>query len=90
VQKTLGTALAALATLRRESRAFGGGLVVAFGLCWVYFVRGAVERCNLLNRQPGGSCTIYGSDEQLALAGFIAPVGVLLVAISLRQEMARA
>ena len=82
--------LAALAAFRRESRAFGGGLLVAFGLWWVYFVRAAIERCDLMNRQPGGSCSIYATDEQLALAGAIAVVGVLLVALSLRQERARA
>ena len=83
-------ALAALAAFRRESRAFGGGLLVAFGLWWVSFVRGAVERCDLMNRQPGGSCAIYGTDEQLALAGCVAVVGALLVALSLRQAKARA
>jgi hypothetical protein len=83
-------ALAAIATVRRESRAFGGGVLIAFGLWWVYFVRAAVERCDLMNRQPGGSCAIYGTDEQLALAGAIAFLGALLVALSLRQQRARA
>jgi hypothetical protein len=83
-------ALVALATLRRESRAFGGGLLMAFALWWVYFVRQAVERCDLLNRQPGGSCAIYGTDEQLVLAGCVLLVGALLVAIALRREKARA
>ena len=82
-------ALAALAAARRGSRAFGGGVLVAFGLWWVVFVRGAVERCDLLNRQPAGSCSIYGTDEQLTLAGCIAVVGALVVALSLREERAR-
>lgn len=83
-------ALAALAAVRRGSRAFGGGVLVAFGLWWAYFVRDAVERCDLMNRQPGGSCAIYGTTEQLALAGSIAVVGALLVAFSLREERVKA
>jgi hypothetical protein len=82
--------LVAVATLRRESRAFGGGLLMAFGFWWVYFVRQAVERCDVLNRQPGGSCAIYGTEEQLALAGSVAVVGALLVAVALRRERATA
>jgi hypothetical protein len=79
-------AFAALAAVRRESRAFGGGLLVAFGLWWVYFVQRAVERCDLMDRQPAGSCAIYGTNEQLVLAGSVALLGALLVAISLRQK----
>jgi len=82
----LFAALMALATVRRESRALGGGLLVASGLWWVYFVRQAVERCDALNRQPGGSCAIYGTDEQLVLAGCVALVGALLVALALRER----
>jgi hypothetical protein len=79
-------ALVGLAALRRESRPLGGGLLVAFGLWWVYFVRQAGERCDALNRQPGGSCAIYGTDEQLVLAGCVALVGALLVALALRER----
>lgn len=79
-------ALAALATVRQKSRAFGGALLVAFGLWWVYFVQRAVARCDLLNRQPGGSCAIYGTNEQVVLAGSVALVGALMVALSLRQK----
>jgi hypothetical protein len=82
--------LVGLATLRRESRALGGGLLAAFGLWWVYFVRQAVERCDAFNRQPSGSCAIYGTDEQLVLAGCAFLVGLLLIAIALRREKARA
>ena len=82
----LFAALMALAAVRRESRALGGGLLVASGLWWVYFVRQAVERCDALNRQPGGSCAIYGTDEQLVLAGCVALVGALLVALALRER----
>jgi hypothetical protein len=78
-------AFVALAALRRESRAFGGGLLIAFGFWWVYFVREAGERCDLMNRQPGGSCAIYGTDEQLALAGSVVLVGALLVGVALRR-----
>ena len=83
-------ALVALAAFRRESRAFAGGLLIAFGLWWVVFVRGAFERCDLLNRQPGGSCAIYGTDEQLVLAGCVALVGALLVGLELRRQAATA
>jgi drug/metabolite transporter superfamily protein YnfA len=83
-------ALAALAAVRRESRAFGGGVLVTFGLWWAYFVRDAVERCELMNREPGGSCAIYGTTEQLALAGSIAVVGALLVTLSLREDRVKA
>ena len=78
-------ALVALAALRRESRAFGGGFLMAFGFWWVYFVREAGERCDLMNRQPGGSCAIYGTDDQLALAGSVVLAGVLLIAIAVRR-----
>ena len=79
----------ALAAMRRESRALAGGLLISFGLWWVYFVRGAVERCDLANRQTGGGCAIYGTDEQLVLAGCIAVVGVLTIALSFRRERVR-
>jgi hypothetical protein len=79
-------ALVGLAALRRESRPLGGGLLVASGLWWVYFVRQAVERCDAFNRQPGGSCAIYGTDEQLVLAGCVGLVGALLVALALRER----
>jgi hypothetical protein len=82
-------ALVALAALRRESRAFGGGLLIAFGFWWVYVVRQAVERCDVLNRGSGG-CAIYGTDEQLALAGSVVLVGALLVAVALRRDRATA
>jgi hypothetical protein len=39
-------ALVALPGLRRDSRAAGGGFLVAFSGWWVYFVRQAVERCD--------------------------------------------
>jgi hypothetical protein len=81
--------LVGLAALRRESRALGGGLLAAFGLWWVYFVRQAVEQCDALNRQPNGSCAIYGTDEQLVLAGCVLLVGLLLIAIALRRTRAR-
>lgn len=82
-------ALVAVAALRPEGRALGGGLLISFALWWVYFVRGAVDRCDLMNRQPGGSCAIYGTNEQLALAGCVAIVGALLVASAVRLEKAR-
>jgi hypothetical protein len=82
-------ALVAVATLRSEGRALSGGLLISLGLWWVYFVRGPVERCDLMNRQPGGSCAIYGTNEQLALAGCVAVVGALLVALAVRLERAR-
>ena len=82
-------ALVGLAALRRESRALAGGLLVALGLWWVYFVRQAVDRCDAFNRQPGGSCAIYGTEEQLVLAGCVVLVGVLLVAIALGRRSAR-
>jgi hypothetical protein len=83
-------ALTALAALRNESRGLAGGILVAFGLWWVYFVRQAVERCALLDLQPNGSCSIYGTEGHLALAGTVMLLGVLLVAIALRNDRARA
>jgi hypothetical protein len=83
-------ALVALAAVRRESRALGGGLLVASGLWWVYFVRQAVERCDACNRQPGGACAIYGTEEQIVLAGCVALAGALLVFVALRRERATA
>ena len=83
-------ALVGLAALRRESRAFGGGLLIASSLWWVYFVRQAVQRCEALNRQPDGSCAIYGTDEQLVFAGCVALAGALLIAVALRRERATA
>src|SRR5437773_1300850 len=83
-------ATAARGTMQRASRALGGGFLVAFGLWWVYYVREAVERCDAFNRQPNGSCAIYGAPEQLALAGCVVLLGTLLVVIALRQETARA
>jgi hypothetical protein len=83
-------ALVAVTALRKESRAVAGGLLVASGLWWLYFVRQAVERCDAFNRQPNGSCSIYGTEEQLAFAGSLIVVGVLLVAIALRNARARA
>jgi hypothetical protein len=83
-------ALVALVAVRRESRPFGGGLLVAFGFWWVYFTRQAVERCDIMSRQPGGSCAIYGTGEQLALAGSVVAVGALLVTIALLRERATA
>ena len=82
--------LMGLAAMRRESRALAGGFLVAFGLSWANFVRQAVERCEAFNRQPGGSCAIYGTGEQLVFAGCVVLVGVLLVATALRQQRATA
>ncbi|MDQ2913658.1 MAG: hypothetical protein M3T56_10425 [Chloroflexota bacterium] len=83
-------ALVGLAALRKESRALAGGVLVSFGLWWGYVIRQAVERCDALNRQPGGSCSIFGTEERLVLAGSVVLGGVLLVAIALRNERARA
>jgi hypothetical protein len=83
-------ALVGLTAVRRESRALGGGLLIPFGVWWVYFIRQAVDRCDALNRQPSGSCAIYGTDEQLVLAGCIVVVGILLVAVALRRETSTA
>jgi len=83
-------ALVGLAAARRESRALGGGLLIASGLWWVYFIRQAVDRCDALDRQPSGSCAIYGSDEQLVLAGCVVVVGILLVAVAQRHKTATA
>jgi hypothetical protein len=86
----LFAAMAAFAALRRESRPFAGGLLIAFGLWWVHFIRQAVERCEALDRQPGGICAIYGTAEQLAVAGCVALVGALLVGLELRRRAATA
>jgi hypothetical protein len=81
-------ALVGLGALRSESRALAGGVLVAFGLWWVHFIRQAVERCEVLDRQPNGSCSIYGTEEQLVLAGTVALVGVVLVAVELGSQRA--
>lgn len=75
--------LASLSALRSESRAFAGGLLAASGLWWVYYVRQAVERCEAFNRQPQGSCAIYGTEEQLALAGLLSLIGAVLIVAAL-------
>jgi hypothetical protein len=82
----LFAALVALAATRPEWRPLGGGLLVSSGLWWVYFIRQAVDRCDALNREPSGSCAIYGSEEQLVLAACIVTVGVLLIAVTLRRR----
>ncbi len=82
-------ALIGLAALRRDSRALGGGFLIAFGLWWLYFTRDAVERCAAFNRQPGGSCAISGTEEQVVFAGCVAVVGVLLIALALRERRSR-
>jgi hypothetical protein len=75
--------LVVLLALRRESRAAAGGFLVAWGAWWTYFIRDAVERCDAFNRS-GGSCTIYGTTEQLALAGCVVLVGLLLIVVAMR------
>jgi hypothetical protein len=80
--------LIALVALGRDSRAAGGGFLVAFGGWWIYFVRQAVERCDALNRN-GGSCTIYGTTEQLILAVCVALAGTALIAVALRDRSVR-
>jgi uncharacterized membrane protein len=79
-----------LAALRKESRALAGGLLVAFGVWWAYLIRQAVERCEALNRQPSGSCSIFGTEERLVLAGSVVLIGLLLVAIAELNERPRA
>ena len=81
-------ALVALVGLRRDSRAAGGGFLVAFSGWWVYFVRQAVERCDAFNGN-GGGCTIYGTTEQLTLAACIALAGTALVAIAFSDRGVR-
>lgn len=81
-------AFVALITLRRDSRAAGGGFLVAFGAWWMYFIRQAVERCDAFNTN-GGSCAIYGTTEQLILAGGVALIGFLLVAVAVRDGLVR-
>jgi hypothetical protein len=77
--------LVALLTLRSDSRAAGGGFLVAFGAWWMYFIRQAIERCDALNR-GGGGCTIYGTTEQLVLAACVVLVGLMLIAIAMRSR----
>ena len=79
---------AALAALRRDSRAAGGGFLVAFGGWWVFFIRQAVERCDTFNRS-GGSCAIFGTTEQVVLAGCVALVGLVLIAVAMRDRLVR-
>jgi hypothetical protein len=81
-------ALVALLGLRRDSRAAGGGFLVAFSGWWVYIVRQAVERCDAFNRN-GGSCTIYGTTEQVTLAVCVALVGTALIAVAFRDRVVR-
>jgi hypothetical protein len=81
-------ALVGLAMLRRDSRATGGGFLVAFGFWWIFFIRQAVERCDAFNRN-GGTCTISGTTEQIVFAGCVALVGALLIVVAMRDRTAR-
>lgn len=83
-------ALVGLAAVRKGSRAFAGGVLMVAGLWFVYFVRQAVERCDAIDRDPRGSCSISGTEEQLALAALVVVVGVLLVAVAVRKQPATA
>ena len=81
-------ALIALVALRRDSRAAGGGFLVAFSSWWIYFIHEAVERCDAFNRS-GGSCAIFGTTEQVVLAGCVALVGLVLIAVAMRDRLVR-
>src|SRR5262245_56213118 len=76
--------LVALASRRRDSRAAGGGFIVAFALWWFWFIWRAVEQCAEWNAK-GGRCEIYGTTEYLILAACVGGVGVALVLIALRD-----
>jgi hypothetical protein len=75
-----------IAVLRRSGLAIGGGILVSFGLGWVWAIASANERCAEFNRQPNAGCQTYGTDEQFILAGCIAALGVLLAAFALARE----
>ena len=82
-------ALVAITALSRDSRAAGGGFIVAFALWWIWFIRRAVDQCADFNRN-GGSCEIYGTTEQLILASCVGVIGIALVLVALRGRSMRA
>jgi hypothetical protein len=74
-----------IALLRRSGLAVGGGILVSFGLGYVFTIAAANERCAEFNRQPNASCETYGTEEQLILAGCVAALGLLLAAFALAR-----
>jgi hypothetical protein len=75
-----------IAVLRRSGLAVGGGILVSFGLGWVWAIASANGRCAEFNLQPNASCQTYGTDEQFILAGSIAALGALLAVFALARE----
>jgi hypothetical protein len=75
-----------IALLRRSGLAVGGGILVSFGLGFIWTIAAANERCAEFNRQPNASCETYGTGEQFILAGCVAALGALLAAFTLARE----
>jgi hypothetical protein len=75
-----------IAVLPRRGLAVGAGVLVLFGLGYIWAIAAANEWCADFNRQPNASCQTYGTDEQLVLAGCVATLGALLAAFVLARE----
>jgi hypothetical protein len=76
----------AIAVLRRSGLAVAAGLLVAFGLGYIWTIIAASERCADFNRQPNAGCQSFGTEESLILAGCIAALGLVLAAFTLARE----
>jgi hypothetical protein len=85
----VAAAFVAILALRPETRALAGGIIVAAAFWWSRGIAGAIERCAAFDRQPGGHCTIYGTDEQQILAGVVGVAGAALVAAAIARAAAR-
>ena len=78
--------ICAIAVVRRRGLAVGGGLLLAFGLGFVWTIAAANERCAEFNRQPNAGCQTFGTEEQFILAGSVAILGTVLAALALVRE----
>ena len=82
----LALPILAIAVLRRTGLAVAAGLLVAFGLGYIWAIVAANERCAEFNRQPNAGCQSFGTEESLILAGCIAALGLVLAAFSRARE----
>jgi hypothetical protein len=76
-------AVVALTLVRSRSRALGGGVMVSFGLWWLWAFLQAEEGCAAFNAQPGGRCTLGDYSGLVALALCVIATGVLVIGYEL-------
>jgi hypothetical protein len=79
-----------IAVLRRSGLAVGAGVLVSFGLGYIWAIAAANERCAEFNRQPNAGCQTYGTDEQFILASCVAALGLLLAVFALARQRRQA